>query len=86
MAPRPNSTEHELVIEVMEIEQKSGKNFYKLLITDTSNDLIDTSRYYRYFLIDNDTLYENRCDEMELLAPFNVPLGHNFEINLCLIT
>jgi hypothetical protein len=86
MAQRPDSTEHELVIEVMTIEQKSEKNFYKLLFTDTSNDLIDTSRYYRYFLIENDTLYENRCDEMELLAPFNVPLGHNFEINLCSMT
>lgn len=85
MAQRPDSTEHELVIEVMEIEQKAGNNFYKLLFTDTSNDLIDTSRYYRYFLIENDTLYENRCDEMELLAPFNVPMGHNFEVNLCSI-
>ena len=86
MAPRPDSTEIELTIEVVGIEQKANLDFYKLLFTNASSGQIDTSRYFRYMRISADSLYEFACDEVELLAIFNIPLSTIFQTHRCIFS
>ena len=86
MNPRPDSMEIELTVEVVGIEQKSNLDFYKLLYTDASPSYLDTSRYYRYFRVSGDSLYEYACDEVELLSIFNIPEDTLFLTERCIFS
>ena len=83
MRPRPDSTEVELTVEVVGIEQMANLDFYKVLYTNASSGYIDTSIYYRYMRVSGDSLLEYVCDEVQLLSLFNIPVDSHFTTSRC---
>jgi hypothetical protein len=68
-------------IEVLEEELIGGKYYFKLLNKFYRTDLMDTSKYFTYMSIENDSLFELNCDQTGLLAPFNTAIYDTFIYN-----
>lgn len=83
MSQIPDSSKHELIVEVIEKELIGGKYFFKLMNLTFSNDLVDTSRSYTYLLLEGDSLLEYNCGQIGLLADFSIAENDTFIYQRC---
>ncbi len=77
--PNPDHSAYEYVMEVVGKEEVEGLIYYKLLWTLDYG----TGQNYWYMRIEDDSLYDIRCDERGLLVPFNAEQDSVFFIHHC---